>query len=228
VSGPDTRRLKIAFCTENMDGAQPDPQVKALTEDTAKLCASLGHEIVEIKNPIDGEKLNQSALLLWATMPAWAVQQARKRHQRPEDVLEPWTLGLAAQLEGKSKGEIRAAADHFKMVQRQLEAFMSPYDVWLTPVTFSASQELGYLAPTVPFDTLLSRAQDSTSYTMMHNVAGTPAMSVPLQWSREGSPVGSQFAGKLGAERTLLSLAYELQDARPWVGRRPALNAFAR
>lgn len=227
VSRPAAQRLKIAFCTENLYGAEPEPQVKALTEDTAKLCAALGHEIIPVKNPFNGEKFKETALILWATAPAWAVGQARKRRLRPEDVLEPWTLGLAAQLEGKSKEKLRDAVDYFKLVQRQMEAFMSPYDAWLTPVTFMATQKLGYLAPTVPFDTLLARVLDSTSYTLTHNAAGTPAMSVPLQWADEGSPVGSQFAAKLGGEATLLSLAYELQDARPWAGRRPRLNAFA-
>jgi amidase len=48
-------------------------------------------------------------------------------------------------------------------------------------------------------------------------------MSVPLHWDTEGLPIGSQFAARMGAEATLLALAYELEDARPWAGKRPPL-----
>lgn len=227
VSGAATRRLKIAFCTQNMFGAEPDPQIKALTEDTARLCASLGHEIIEVKNPIDGEGFMRAASLLWAIAPAWAVNEAKKQHLKPEDVLEPWTLGLAAQMEGKPKAAIAPAAAYLKQFQHQIEAFMSPHDLWLTPVTFDAFQPLGYISPTVPFDTLLARVKQSVSYTVAHNAAGTPAMSVPLQWTNEGFPVGSQFAAKLGEEAMLLSLAYELEAARPWSAKRPTVSAIS-
>jgi Asp-tRNA(Asn)/Glu-tRNA(Gln) amidotransferase A subunit family amidase len=46
-------------------------------------------------------------------------------------------------------------------------------------------------------------------------------MSVPLHWDDSGLPLGSQFAARIGAEPTLLGLAYELEEARPWSGKRP-------
>jgi amidase len=54
------------------------------------------------------------------------------------------------------------------------------------------------------------------AYTPVFNVAGMPAMSVPLAWNAQNLPIGSQFAAKAGDERTLLELAYELEKARPW------------
>ena len=59
----------------------------------------------------------------------------------------------------------------------------------------------------------------------MQNGAGTPGMSVPLHWSKSGLPIGSHFAAKTGDERTLLELAYELEAAHPWAGRRPPVAA---
>jgi amidase len=46
-------------------------------------------------------------------------------------------------------------------------------------------------------------------------------MSVPLHHGPGGLPVGSHFAARRGDEATLLALAYELEQARPWNDRWP-------
>jgi amidase len=63
------------------------------------------------------------------------------------------------------------------------------------------------------------------AYTPVHNVAGTPAASVPLAWNDAGLPIGTQLAARHGDERTLLELAYQLEAARPWAERWPAVSA---
>jgi amidase len=58
-------------------------------------------------------------------------------------------------------------------------------------------------------------------YTQLHNVAGAPAMSLPLGLSHDGLPIGSQFAAAKGREDLLYALAHELEAAQPWATRTP-------
>ena len=63
-----------------------------------------------------------------------------------------------------------------------------------------------------------------TPFTAVFNVTGQPAMSVPLHWSDDGLPIGVQFVGKPFAEATLFRLAAQLEQARPWIDRRPPVS----
>ena len=216
VSEPVKRKLKIGFGTASYYGTEPDPEVKAALEDTAKLCADLGHEIVEVKNPLNGEEFMTKFLTVWSSGPAQLVALARQKGLDPDQVLEPWTVGLAEFYAKKPEGALEAALGYFKEVEAQTDKFMSDFDVWLTPVLSAPPPKLGQQAPTVPFDTLYQRTVEYVAYTPIHNVAGTPAMSVPLSWSKAGLPIGSQFAARKGQEGLLYALALQLEQARPW------------
>ncbi len=228
VREPSAQRLRIALSTRNFFGEEPDPEVKAATEAAAQLCVELGHELVEAAPQLSGAEFADHFLTLWAHGPAQLVEELEADLGTRGDValLEPWTLGLAHEFQRKPLGSLPAALAYFGEVERSLDAFFAGVDVWLTPVLAGLPPLLGELAPEVPFETLRERCVRYVSYTPVHNVAGTPAMSVPLAWSASGLPIGTQFAARRGGEATLLTLAYELEAARPWRDRWPAIAAL--
>jgi amidase len=225
VRGPSERRLRVAFSTRNQLGEEPDPEVRAATEAAADLCAALGHEVMEDSVPFAGDAFAEHFLTLWAHGPAAMLARVEAQGLDPAAVLEPWTLGLARDFQSRPFGSLQAALGFFGEVERAVDEFFSSTDVWLTPVVASPPPALGALAPDVPFETLRERCIRYVGYTPVHNVAGTPAMSVPLGMSANGLPIGAQFAARRGGEATLLALAYELEAARPWAGRWPTVAA---
>ncbi|TGS58237.1 amidase, partial [Mesorhizobium sp. M3A.F.Ca.ET.201.01.1.1] len=58
-------------------------------------------------------------------------------------------------------------------------------------------------------------------YTGVFNVSGQPAVSLPLAQSASGLPIGIQIVGRFGDEGTLVRIARDLEEARPWNKRRP-------
>ncbi len=225
VTGPGERRLKIAFSKTHLNGRAPHPEVAAALDQTAALCAELGHTVVEAAPPLDSEEFIENFSALWASVPAmlasraWLIGLTQLRLVRARDVLEPWTLGLADRFRKAGDGALDRAIAYTQRFTRDYDRFFEDHDVLLTPVLPDPPVELGVLDPELPFDVAFDRVTDYVGYTPQHNVAGTPAMSVPLSFSAAGLPIGSQFATRRGGERTLLELAYELEQARPWAGR---------
>jgi len=58
--------------------------------------------------------------------------------------------------------------------------------------------------------------------TMVFNILGLPALTVPCGFSREGLPIGLQICGPRYSEGTLLALGAAYQRVTPWHERRPA------
>lgn len=230
VAGPSPRRLRIAWSSANLLGQEPEPEVRAALDDAVKLCASLGHTVEEAAPRVDGEEGIRNFLAFWAHGPSllvrnfWMLRLKTLSTKPITALLEPWTLGLADWFdteERRNPGMLARATAFFRNAGAEMDTFFSRYDVHLTPVLRRLPAKLGEFAPTVPFATLLDRCIGHITYTPLHNAVGTPAMSVPLSMSADGLPIGTHFAARKGDERTLLELAYELEQAQPWAGRWP-------
>jgi amidase len=62
-------------------------------------------------------------------------------------------------------------------------------------------------------------------FTVLQNITGQPAISLPLASSKSGLPIGVQFVGRFGEEHLLLQLASQIEKAEPWNKKRPPVYA---
>jgi amidase len=228
VAGPSKRRLRVGVLLENSLGHSPQADVVAATDHAAKLVAGLGHHVDYVHLPYDGVRFMQDFLLFWAAGAAQDAARAARYLGRTPDArdLEPFSLGLVEMAKSTPPAALGP------MLQR-LQANAMAYDTWfvayqldavLSPVLSSGPPLLGEIGPLVPFDTLVARLLEYVGYTPIHNIAGAPAMSVPLYRTSSGLPIGTQFAARAGGERMLLELAYELEAANPWAHRIPPVH----
>jgi amidase len=226
VTRPGRKKLKVGLLLTGGSGKAPDAEVAAAINDTAKLMESMGHRMEPASWPIDSQQFGQDFLTYWAAGAAQVVEAVAKATGKTPDatMLEPFTLGMAGLVAGLKPGQLEAAIGRLEAASRAYDAWFARYDVVLSPVLSSPPVKLGYVSGDVKFEELSARLTDYVGYTPLHNVAGAAAMSVPLGWSPQGLPIGSHFAARLGKEEMLFELAYALEEAQPWAGRKPPVS----
>ena len=225
ITGPSTRRLKIAFAPEASTGATMDSATRAGIERTAQLCRDLGHEVIDWTMPLDGEEFVDRFLLYWASGAAQFAQQASQFSGQPisPEIVEPWTLGLANMYLQRTD-EMPETIAYLQAFEALYHSYFDAFDIILSPTVSSVAPKIGEQAPDGDFETVKANVLNFAAFTAPMNVAGAASMSVPIQWSDEGLPVGSMFSGKRGDDGLLLALAYELEEAQPWIDRVPNLD----
>jgi amidase len=225
--GAPPGRLRIAVVTAAPTGVPIHPDCVAAVRDAAALCASLGHHVEDIASlPVSGEMVSECFVTVWTTGVAWTVDSMARATGRTVTTasVEPLTWALAEAGRQRSGADYLAAVQGLQMISRAVAMFMQDWDVLLTPVVAEPPPPLGTFDAT-PDNPLAGfmRAAEYVPFTPLINATGQPAMSVPLWWNAAGLPVGAHFVGRFGDEATLFRLAAQLEVARPWAGRVPAL-----
>ncbi|MGH9243281.1 MAG: amidase family protein, partial [Acidimicrobiales bacterium] len=227
VNGPSTHRLRIGLLTESLSGREPDAEVAAALGAAATLLEQLGHHVEATKLPFDGAAVMQNFLVIWTASALQVVNLVRSilGAEPNETVLEPFTLSMAQFAAALPDGAVNEAKADLTALGPEYERWFSDHDVILSPVLLTPPVPIGYIDGGVSLDALVERVTAFSDYTPLHNAVGAPAMSVPLWWTAEGLPIGSHFAARMGDERTLFELAYELEEAQPWRDRWPPVVA---
>lgn len=243
LSGRDPKRLRIGFSVRSPLGTNVAPEAVAAVDDAVRLLSGLGHDVSEAEPAIDGRQLASDFLIMWCTQVAVTVDDVQARTGASLDDFELDTQALAAVGRAVSATDYCAAYERWNLYSRQLAAFHERYDLLLTPTIARPPVRIGELDTPAVLNALLrpllrlgiAERFASTGvwknavlanlatvpFTQLANITGRPAMSVPTYRSPSGLPLGVQFVGPLGSEGLLLSLARELENARPWAHLEP-------
>ncbi|AQS65824.1 amidase [Streptomyces pactum] len=225
--------LRIGVLPQAWGGRRTTAPVADALARTVRLLESLGHQVaeVEVGLGVDWEEFVLANARLMAANLAASVDGLAAAFNRPVDssTLEPETLAGYHYGQRVTGAQFVTALAVRNRVARGLARFFGAHDVLLTPVLPELPMLLGTYAETAePLDGLgwIDRLNDRSPFTMPFNVAGTPAMSVPLTADAEtGLPIGMQFAARYGLEGLLFRLAGQLEQASPWTVRTPAVWA---
>jgi Asp-tRNA(Asn)/Glu-tRNA(Gln) amidotransferase A subunit family amidase len=223
--GKPPGRLRVAKQVTADDGSPVDAQCVEAVEAAAALCAELGHIVEEATPSYDVEALTEASLIIWSANVAAGISgrcKALGRDPRPDDV-EAYTWYMAEMGWRCTGAEYVWAIATTHAAGRALGRYFSTYDLMLTPTTATPPVKIGVFdTATEDGESLRLRHGRFVPLTALQNATGQPAMSVPLHWTGDGLPVGVHFVGRFGDEATLLRLAAQIEEARPWSDRRPS------
>lgn len=227
AAGRDPGKLRIAYMVDAPNGVPVHEHCVAATREAVELLESLGHEVEEGSYDWDGEAYVENFVKVWMAVTGDEIHDYEELFGRSiaPDELEPLTrqmLELAGQVPAT---DYLKALGWLRRLSRQIVSVWDDVDVLVTPTLAKPPIEIGALDPG-PDEPAVQRLLNSAAwvpFTPVWNVTGQPAMSVPLVQSPDGLPIGVQIVGPPAGEEVLLSLAAQLEAARPWTGRRPEL-----
>lgn len=147
----------------------------------------------------------------------WMAGASRVPARTPDELalLEPLTRWLVAHGRALPTEALVDALDWLSGFERRLIAQLSRFDAVLTPAVAMTPRPLGWF-DAVDAERNFTQQVQYTPFTSLVNVAGLPAITLPVGLTPAGSehpgvPMGVQLIGRPGGEATLLALGAQLE-----------------
>lgn len=143
--------------------------------------------------------------------------------REPEpDELEPLTWASLKAGRRQTGADVMRSLQETRMLNYKTLAAFEDIDVYLSPVMGTTVPEIGHIDPVNLEPKEVNRRQGRVfPFTPPFNYSGQPSLSLPLEMSENGLPIGMMFTAKFADEATLFRLAGQLEKEAPWAGRRP-------
>jgi len=210
------RRLRIAVSEAFPAGTRGKltDEVGTALHGTADLLRDLGHDVIDADV---GLGIRDGAVIVGLLFRG--IHDIVAEIERPQR-LERRTRALArpgALISDRIVEKLLAAE---RRLAERVGRLFADHDVLLMPVMSE---------PAVPAGIMEGRGAAATylwetgwvPFNVLWNSTGQPAASLPAGFSSTGMPLAVQLVGRPRDEATLLSLAAQIEDARPWAQHRP-------
>jgi amidase len=180
------------------------PEAHSALERAIAAFDGLGHG-VEAMAPVPEAGYPDAFRTIWqsgaATIPVDGEDEA---------MLEPLTRWLLARGRAVPARRLAEALAWLAGFEERVIRRFSPFDAVLTPALAFTPRPIGWYDQEDGERNFAQQVQ-VTPFTSFVNVAGLPAITVPVEETAEGLPMGVQLIGRPGGEATLFALATQLE-----------------
>jgi amidase len=226
--GAEPGPLRVAVTTASWSGAAVDPRVAAVASRAGRTLERMGHAVTEARPFLDWDDVMRCATAMAAAIGCLMLLDPGRPDAARMEAVSRRLLELAREF---SALDMMAAFDAQNRVTRAVGAFFAEYDLLITPTLGRLPAPHGTLRYDDPDHTVESWLEsifDYGPFTMVFNISGQPAISLPLGQSDGGLPIGVQIVAPYGREDLLFRIASRLENAMPWSGRTPRIFAGRR
>jgi amidase len=216
--GADPGRLRIGIVDDAPLGLPMDAACRDAVHEAGRLLESLGHVVEPVTFDFDLELLAPMSAMIDGDY---------------SQAMEDWERCEPHNQAGRRRGLATTSIDYVQAVaamqrfSRDLSArWGRDYDVLLTPTMAIEPAPAGKILaeahadPDNPSATVVS----SVLFTIVFNITGLPAISLPLHQSASGLPIGVQLVERPFNDAGLIRLASQLETAAPWAGHHPTFS----
>lgn len=216
---PPRAGLRVGRLTTSGLDVELHPDCLAAVDLATRALQELGHEVVEVpaqQVPSSPEVRQAVKVVLSASM-SQIVELAIPPEQ--QHLLMPYTRWL---VETNTYSATDLANAHATLARAALHfhQLLGSYDVVLTPTTSAPPQPTGALRADDGPESLEAMARWS-AFTPAANIAGTPAVSLPVHHTADGVPIGVQLLAPLFRDELLMSLAGQMEPGFGWQHHHP-------
>jgi len=214
-------QLRIGVLQGSILGTDIHEENAAAVTNTAQRLQGLGHTLVECEYRLDFEEFADNINLIWCAFAAQFVEQmtALTGCAADNQNFEAVTLTCAEFGFNTNAVQLINALDYVNRISRETAAQFEHFDCLMSAALATPPPEHGVLDQNDPSVSAMDWTRNTFRYatnTPLFNSTGQPAISLPLHWTGDNLPVGIQFAGRMGEEGLLLSLAAQLEEDYNW------------
>jgi len=203
---PPSGNLKICYSLDL--GRYPvDPEVRELFEKAIIELSSLGHQLIPLK-----EEIPDLESTWWTYMAMDLAFQLKDVSQEKRAELSRSMVKTVEEVMGLSLAQLNKEREIRSRAFTAVQRIFKDFDALITPTTPTVAFQAEGPPPNT-IDGRLVRLLDVVAFTYPFNLTGHPAISIRAGLTSQGLPAGLQIIGPMCGEGTVLSLAYQFQEA---------------